>query len=54
MAVEFESALPVYVFISHDYEGLIDLNGSEFTEVLAANYEVLRETEIGIWFEQTG
>ena len=36
------------------YDGLIDLLGSEFTEVLAESYEVLRESEPGTWFETTG
>ena len=54
MAEEVESALPVYVFVSHDYEEVIDLLGSEFTGVLAESYQVLRESEAGTWFETTG
>ncbi len=54
MAQEIEAALPAYVFVSHDYEEVIDLNGSEFAAVLAERYDVLRVSETGTWFEQVG
>lgn len=54
MAEEVDSALPVYVFVSDDYEGVIDLHGSEFAAVLAERYQFLQQSETGTWFEQTG
>jgi hypothetical protein len=54
MAAEVDAALPVYVFVSRDYEEVIDLHGSEFSAVLAESYEVLRESETGTWFEPVG
>lgn len=54
MAEEIDTALPVYIFVSHDSEGVIDLHGWEFAAVLAERYDVLRESEAGTWFEQVG
>ena len=54
MAQEVESALPPYIFVSHDYEELIDLHGSDFAVVLGERYDQLRVSEGGTWFEQVG
>ena len=54
MTAELESALPPYVFVSRDYEAVIDLRGPEFAAFLAERYDVLRVSEGGTWFEQVG
>jgi hypothetical protein len=54
MAEEIGTAMPVYVFVSREFERVIDRHGSEFAAVLAESYEVLRESETGTWFEPTG
>jgi hypothetical protein len=54
MTAELESALPPYVFVSHDYEAVINLRGPQFAAFLAESYDVLRVSEGGTWFEQVG
>lgn len=51
LAGQLEASRPPYVFVSNRYANLIGARGGLFTDVLDLNYELLRTSREGDWYE---